>query len=142
MDTKSMPVEVNGISVQIDQPVVLEQNGNPVAVLISVLEFERYQRLRSAQTHISASQARRAANRRVFGDLVGCALSCGEPVWTPSPQPHWRIPYRLFDGTLVQVVQVDGHTEAVFLTDEEREELLQKVAAWAMQPENALINAS
>ncbi len=133
MDTKSMPKEANGISVQIDQPVVLEQNGNPIAVLISVAEFERYQQLRSAQTPISASQAQRAANRRVFGDLVGCALSCGEPVWIPNSSLQWHIPYRLFDGTLVQVVEVDGVTGEVFLTDERRDELLRKVVAQRVQ---------
>ncbi len=140
MDTKSMPVEV-GISVQIGQPVVLEQNGNPVAVLISVSDFERYQQLRFIQTPISASQARRAANRRVFGDLVGCALSCDEPVWVPNPEPRWRIPYRLFDGTLVQVVEVDGYTGQVSLTDERRVELLGKVAAWAEQYGNVSTDA-
>lgn len=141
MDTKSMPVEVNGISVQIDQPVVLEQNGNPVAVLISVSEFERYQKLSSVQTPISASQAQRAANRRVFGDLVGCALSCGEPVWIPNPEPHWHIPYRLFDGTLAQVVEVDGFTGEVSLTNEGRDKLLSKVAAWAAQSGGVSIDA-
>lgn len=133
MGTDSFPVEVNGISIQIGQPVVLEQDGNPVAVLFSVSEFERYQKLRSVQTPISASQAQRAANRRVFGDLVGCALSCGEPVWVPGPEPHWRIPYRLFDGTLAQVVAVDGNTGAVNLTDKERDALLAKVVAWTKQ---------
>ena len=81
----------------------------------------------AATSPILASQARRAANRRVFGDLVGCALSCGEPVWMPNPNPHWRVPYRFFDGTLAQVVKVDGYTGSVSLTDEERESLLQKV---------------
>ena len=135
------PAEVNGISVQIGQPVVLEQNGSPVAVLISVSDFERYQKLRSTQAPISASEAQRAANRRVFGDLVGCALSCGEPVWIPGPEPHWRVPYRFFDGTLAQVVVVDANTGAVHLTDEDRNALLAKVVAWAEQSGDVSVDA-
>lgn len=85
----------------------------------------------AATSSISASQARRAANRRVFGDLVGCALSCGEAEWSENATPHWRIPYSLFDGTLLQMVEVDGQTGVVSLTDDERENLLDKVVAWA-----------
>ena len=127
METKPKKAHINGISVALDQPVVLEQDGNSVAVLISVADYQRFQKLRSTQSPISASQARRAANRRVFGDLVGCALFCGEPVWIPQPNPRWHVPYRFFDGTLAQVVKVDGYTATVALTDEERESLLRKV---------------
>jgi len=133
--------DINGVSVAIDQPVVLEQNGNPIAVLISVADYQDYQQLRLAQTHISASQAQRAANQRVFGDLVGCALSCGEPVWVPGPEPHWRIPYRLFDGTLAQVVTVDGNTGTVNLTDKERDTLLAKIVAWVEQSGDVSVDA-
>lgn len=78
---------------------------------------------------ISASQAKRTANRRVFGDLVGCALCCGEAKWSENPTPRWQIPYSLFDGTLIQVVEVDGYTGVVSLTDDERKHLLHKVMA-------------
>jgi len=37
---------------------------------------------------LSAAEARRAADRAVFGDLVGCALSSGEPLWVSTPEPH------------------------------------------------------
>ena len=44
----------------------------------------------------------------------------------PTPKPHWRIPYRFFDGTLVAIVNVDAHTAVVSLTEEERTALLEK----------------
>ena len=76
---------------------------------------------------LSAAEARRAADRAVFGDLVGCALSSGDPLWLPTPEPHWRIPYRSFDGTVLIVVDVDARTGAVALTDEERAALMDKI---------------
>jgi hypothetical protein len=76
---------------------------------------------------ISALQARRAADRAVFGELVGCALSSGDPIWSPGPEPCWRVPYRLLDGTLLTEVQVNAHTQAVLLTEQEREALLEQV---------------
>lgn len=102
-----------------------------MAVLMSIEEYERYQALLGQHHRISALEARRAADRAVFGDLVGCALSSGDPVWEPSPEPHWRVPYRSFDGTLLAVVEVDAHTQAVSLTDEERATLLQRVESLA-----------
>jgi len=81
----------------------------------------------SRHQRISALEARRAADRAVFGDLVGCALSSGDPVWVPAPEPHWRVPYRGFDGTLLAVVDVDARTQAVSLTGEERAVLLKQV---------------
>ena len=133
MKTKAISVETSRLSISVDQPVILEQGGNAVAVIISVADYQRFQELQSVRSPISASQAQRVANRRVFGDLVGCALSCDEPIWVPEPNPHWRVPYRLFDGTLAQVVKVDGYTGDVSLTDEEREDLLQRVSQWAEQ---------
>lgn len=133
MNTQTIAATASNLSVSVDQPVVLEQDGNPVAVLISVADYQRFQELQSTHAPISASQAQRAANRRVFGDLVGCALSCGEPIWAPEPQAHWKVPYRLFDGTLAQVVKVDGYTGDVSLTEAEREDLLRKVVQWANQ---------
>jgi hypothetical protein len=105
----------------------LERDGRPVAVLISIQEYERYQSLLEQRQKISALQARRAADRAVFGELVGCALSSGEPTWSPGPEPCWRVPYRLLDGTLLTEVQVDAHTQAVLLTEQEREALLEQV---------------
>ena len=111
----------------LSQPVILERNGRPVAVLMSIEEYERYQTLLEQHEGISALDARRAADRAVFGDLVGCALSSGEPVWDPSPQPHWCVPYKSFDGTLMLVVEVDARTAEVSLTEDERVALLQQV---------------
>jgi len=76
---------------------------------------------------LQSQRARRAADRAVFGNLVGCALSGGEPEWVPTPEPHWRIPYRGFDGKLLITVDVEADTLAVSLTDEERSALLEKV---------------
>ena len=113
---------------QIDEaPLVLKQNGKAVAVLMSIQEFERYQTMLHADIPISASKARRVANRAVFGDLVGCPLSCDEPVWIPDPTPQWRIPYRLFDGTLMQLVTVDAQTGDVQFTNEDRIQLLEQI---------------
>jgi hypothetical protein len=76
---------------------------------------------------VSALEARRAADRVVFGDLVGCALSSGDAKWIPEPEPRWRVPYRLFDGTLLAEVEVDARTQAVLLTEDERTDLLEQV---------------
>jgi PHD/YefM family antitoxin component YafN of YafNO toxin-antitoxin module len=111
----------------LDKPVILERDGQPVAVLMSIQEYERYQTLMEQYPKVSALDARRAADRVVFGDLVGCALSSGEPIWSPTPEPRWRIPYRLFDGTLLAVVEVDARTQAVLLTEDERVALLEQV---------------
>ncbi len=111
----------------LSHPVILERDGEPVAALLSIEEYERYQALLKEHQGTSALEARRVADHVVFGDLVGCALSSGDPVWVPAPEPHWRIPYRSFDGTLLAVVDVDARTQAVSLTDEERAELLERV---------------
>jgi PHD/YefM family antitoxin component YafN of YafNO toxin-antitoxin module len=113
--------------VDLDIPTILERDGQPVAVLISIEEYERYQVLLEQQQKISAQEARRAADRAVFGELVGCALSSGDPVWSPTPEPRWRIPYHLFDGTLLAVVEVDASAQTVLLREEERTALLEQV---------------
>ncbi len=113
--------------VNLGTPTILERDGQPVAVLISIKEYERYQALLEQHQRISALQARRAADRAVFGELVGCALSSGDPTWSPAPEPRWRIPYRLFDGTLLATVEVDARTQAVLLTEQERTALLEQV---------------
>jgi len=107
--------------------MILERDGQSVAVLISVEEYEHYQTLLKECQRISALEARRMADRVVFGDLVGCALSSGDPVWVSDPEPHWRVPYRSFDGTVLAVVDADAHTQTVSLTDEERVALLEQV---------------
>jgi len=111
----------------LSHPLVLERNGQPVAVLMSIEDYERYQALKKEHEQESALEARRAADRAVFGDLVGCALSSGESEWVSTPEPHWRVPYRSFDGKLLVSVDVDADTLAVSLTDEERKALLEKV---------------
>jgi prevent-host-death family protein len=111
----------------LSNPIILERDGQPVAVLMSIEEYKRYQALLRQYESVSALEARRTADRAVFGDLVGCALSSGDPVWGSSPEPHWRIPYRSFNGTLMAEVVVDARTQEVSLTDEERAALLQQV---------------
>ena len=98
-----------------------------MAALISIEEYERYQALLKERQKISALEARRAADRAVFGNLVGCALSSGEPTWVPAPKLHWRVSYQSFDGTLLATVDVDACTQTVSLTDEERTALLERV---------------
>jgi PHD/YefM family antitoxin component YafN of YafNO toxin-antitoxin module len=111
----------------LSHPVILERGGQPVAALISIEEYRRYQALLKEHQSISALEARRAADRAVFGDLVGCALSSGDPTWVLAPETHWRVPYRGLDGTLLTTVEVDARTGAVSLTDEERAALLERV---------------
>ena len=110
----------------LSHPIIVQRDGRPVAVLISIEDYERYQAAAS-EREIFASEARRAADRAVFGDLVGCALSSGDPVWAASPRPHWRVPYRSFDGTLLAIVEVDARNRVVSFTDEQRAALLARV---------------
>ncbi len=117
------------------RPLIVEQDGRPMAVLLSVAEYERYQALLAEQTYISAIQAQQAADQAVFGDLVGCALSSDAPVWVPEPKPLWRVPYRSFDGTLLAIVEVDAVTTAVSLTEGERANLLERVEQKASLPD-------
>lgn len=111
----------------LSHPVILERDGQPVAVVLSIEDYQRYQALTQDRQGISAAEARRAADRAVFGDLVGCALSSGEPTWAATPQPHWRVPYRSFNGTLLASVNVDAHTGQASLTEEARASLLGQV---------------
>jgi hypothetical protein len=120
-------VQYGTLTADLSRPVVLERAGQPVAVLLSIEEYQRYQAVIEEKQQMTAEQARRAADRVVFDDLVGCALSSGEPVWVPEPKPHWRVPYRLFDGTLLTLIEVDAETAAVSLTKKERTALLKKV---------------
>jgi PHD/YefM family antitoxin component YafN of YafNO toxin-antitoxin module len=115
------------LTTDLSQPVILERDGQPIAALISIEDYERYQVLLKEREIFSARAARRAADRAVFGDLVGCALSSGDPIWIGDPEPRWRIPYRSFSGTLLAEVDVDARTLAVSLTDVQRTALLEKV---------------
>lgn len=124
---KETNVAYSTMVTDLSHPVILERDGQPMAVLMSIEEYERYRTLLNEHRQVSALEARRAADRVVFGDLVGCALSSGEPAWVPDPAPHWRVPYRNFDGVLLTEVEVDARTWAVSFTDEERAALLEKV---------------
>ncbi len=125
-DIKEITMPDPALMADLSQPIVLKRGEQPLAVLMSIEEYEHYQTILGQQAQISALEARRLADRAVFGDLVGCALSSDEPIWVPTPKPHWRIPYRFFDGTLVAIVNVDAHTALVSLTEEERSALLEK----------------
>lgn len=119
-----IPYETVG---DLSHPVVVQQDGHPIGVLISLENYEQYQQFIKAKEPISAREAMRAANSIVFGDLVGCPLSCGDPIWVPKPEPRWRIPYRLFNGTLMRFVEVDAFSRQVFLSTQERDALLNNV---------------
>ena len=125
--TEETRASYSALVADLGHPIILERDGQPVAALMSIEEYERYQALLKELPAVSALEARRAADRVVFDDLVGCALSSGDPVWVPAPEPHWRVPYRSFDGTLLAAVNVDARTRAVSLTDEERAALLERV---------------
>ncbi|MBM4431746.1 MAG: type II toxin-antitoxin system Phd/YefM family antitoxin [Chloroflexi bacterium] len=125
--TEETRASYSALVADLGHPIILERDGQPVAALMSIEEYERYQALLKELSTVSALEARRAADRAVFGELVGCALSSGDPVWVPAPEPHWRVPYRGFDGTLLAAVDVDARTRAVSLTDDERAALLERV---------------
>ena len=116
----SIVIDPNSVA-DLTQPLILEEHGEPLAV---VLSYEAYQRLSHNEHFISSREARRLANRAVFGDLVGCPLSVDELVWVPSPKPHWRVPYRHFDQTLLIIVEVDASTGQTNLTAEARARLM------------------
>ena len=111
----------------LSRPMILERDGQPIAALISIEEYKHYQTLLQEYHRASALEARRAADRAVFGDLVGCALSSGDPEWVTDPKPHWRVPYQSFDGALLTTVNVDARTLVVSLTNAERSEILEQV---------------
>ena len=110
------------------QPVVLENDGEPMAV---VMGYATYQDLLLRVQRLSVTEARRKARKAVFGDLVGCPLSCGDPIWVPKPTPLWRVPFRHFDGTLMIIVDVDAISGQVSLTEEARVGLLEDVQKYA-----------
>ena len=124
---KEVQTTYAALTADLSQPIILERDGQPVAALISIEDYERYQALLKEREIFSARAARRAADRAVFGDLVGCALSSGDPIWIGDPEPRWRIPYRSFSGTLLAEIDVDARTLAVSLTDAQRTSLLERV---------------
>lgn len=117
----------------LERPVILEQDGEPIAVLMSMADYGRYQNALQAQAQLSAAEARRKADKALFADLVGCALSGGDPQLASGPSPHWRVPYRFLDGTLVAIIEVDAHTGNVSLTDSQRNQILSQVEELASQ---------
>src|SRR3990172_3198418 len=124
---KEVQATYAALTADLRQPIILERDGRPVAALISIEDYEHYQALLKEREILSAREAGRAADRAVFGDLVGCALSSGDPIWIGGPEPRWRIPYRSFSGTPLAEVDVDARTLAVSLTDTQRTALLEKV---------------
>ncbi len=124
---KESAAAYTALSTDLSQPVIVERDGRPVAAVISIEEYERYRALLNDLQFISAREARRIADRVVFGELVGLALSSGEPEWVPEPEPVWRVPYRTFDGHLLTTVDVNARSQAVSLTEERRNALLQEV---------------
>lgn len=85
--------------------------------------------VRNESEFISASDARRAANRRLFGDRVGTALSSKPPLWSADPEPHWEIPYHFFDGTPFISISVNAKSGNVLLSEQEREAILSRLEA-------------
>jgi len=132
---KEIQATYAALTADLRQPIILERDGRPVAALISIEDYERYQALLKESEISSAREARRAADRAVFGDLVGCALSSGDPVWIVTPEPRWRVPYRSFDGALLAEIDVDPETLSASLTDAQRIALLEK-----MDNQAALLN--
>ena len=109
---------------ELTQPLILEEQGEPLVV---VLSYEVYQRLSRQHPPLSSREAQGIANRAVFGDLVGCAISSDEPIWVPAPVPHWRVPYRHWNGKLLTIIEVDAETGDTNLTAEARQKLLDEV---------------
>lgn len=128
------PIKEPSVSYQVahanlEQPVIVEEEGKPVAVLLSMAEYEQYQMLRQTQHFLSATAARRAADRALFQDLVGLAVHSEEPIWSPPPHAQWRVPYRIINGPLLTLIAVDARTGEVALTEEQRSQFLTQVAA-------------
>ena len=124
---REISIPYTTITTDLAEPILLQEAGTAIAAVMSMEDYAHYQALRTQEERISATAARRAANRALFQDLVGCALSVGEPLWVPEPTPHWRVPYRLFTGEIVALIQVDAESGQVALDAETRNGILQKV---------------
>lgn len=126
---REITIPYTTITADLAEPIVLEEAGAPIAAVISIEAYEQYQAMRRQEPRISATEARRAANRALFQDLVGCALSVGEPVWVPEPTPHWRVPYRLFNGEIAALIHVSAETGRVTLDSATRQAVIEKAKA-------------
>lgn len=117
----------------LDDPIFLERDGQPVAVLMSMKEYTRFQTIADAKTQLSAIAARRAADKALLRDFVGTALTSNAPLFVDAPSACWRVPYRFLDGTLVAIIEVDAYTGKVDLTVSDRDEILTQVEKLAIQ---------
>jgi PHD/YefM family antitoxin component YafN of YafNO toxin-antitoxin module len=116
------------ITTSLEHPVILEQDGKQIAVLISPAEYNQWQATLQMQEQLTAAAARRAADKALFQDLAGCALSSGEPVYVPTPPPRWRVPYRFLpDGGLAAIIEVDARSGTAALTETERRRILSQL---------------
>ncbi|MCK6623651.1 MAG: hypothetical protein DPW09_30890 [Anaerolineae bacterium] len=95
--------------------------------MIILKDYQTHQLLLEQRNYVSIREARRAASRAFLGDLVGCQVSCGEPVWVSAPQSLWQGPFRFFDGTPLTVIEVDARTRRAWLTEAKRDALLNQV---------------
>ncbi len=124
---REISIPYTAITTDLAEPILLQEAGTAIAAVISIEDYAHYQTLRAQDQRISATEARRAANRALFQDLVGCALSVGDPLWVPEPTPHWRVPYRLFTGEIAALIHVDAESGQVVLDPETRKSILEKV---------------
>jgi hypothetical protein len=90
------------------KPLIQERDRQPRAIVIILKDYQTHQLLLEQRNYVSIREARRAASRAFLGDLVGCQVSCGEPVWVSAPQSLWQGPFRFFDGTPLTVIEVDA----------------------------------
>jgi len=80
----------------------------------------------SEKAQISAAEAVWAADQ-ALGDLEVHGLSREKPTLVPLPKPHWWIPYRFSDGTILAILRVDALAGTVLLSDEEQANLWQQI---------------
>lgn len=86
---------------------------------------------------ISPKIAQRVAGRAFFGDLVGTALSVGEPkFYDHHPRSIWRVPFITRDGKVFTEIEVDARTASVKLTEEERQSLLDQLVEYYARLKN------
>ena len=78
----------------------------------------------------------RVANRALLGDLVGTALSIGDPQFYDNPKPAWRVPFKTRDGKVFTEIEVDARTAVVKLTENERQLVLDQLAGYYAKLKN------
>lgn len=125
------PKFVEGINrqahiVSAGRPVIIKDPDAPL-VILTLAEFEHYRWLMDQQRHVSASDARRAANRAFLRDLVGTQVGNGPLVWATDPLPHWKVPFHHTDGTLITTIDVDAKTGEAQLSEVERAQLFDQL---------------